>query len=107
MQLYHFSDCKLSTLEPKVGNRRQIAEDPKVVDLPVVWLTDSPNRAPGVEKLGVYRHTVEIDSNDSDLFKDSSKESLKESWYQLVGEPSEPIDTIYYCKRALSVVSVD
>lgn len=107
MQLYHFSDRKLSTLEPRIGERRQSAEDNNAKDTPVIWLTDSPYRAPGVESLGIYRHTVEIDSNHPSLYKDSSKESLKAQWNQNFAEPDEPIETIYYCTIALSVVNVD
>jgi hypothetical protein len=77
MKLFHFSNVELEQLEPKLGERRHGSEDSGAKDIPVIYLTDEPKRAPGIEKEGIYRHTVDVDEGDPCLNLDMYKENLK------------------------------
>lgn len=106
MKLYHFSDVELERLEPKLGERRHAAEDPDAKDIPVIYLTDDLQRAPGIESLGIYRHTVEVDENDPSLSLDKNKENLKKQWEASFGKPQVSMETVYFYTKPLIVQSV-
>lgn len=108
MQLYHFSKICLDRLIPQEGNRRHNSEDARAAGRPVVWLTDNPNRAPGVEGAAKFRHTVEVEESDPLLTKDESVEKLKSLWDAEIGGPlsTAECETIYFYDGELNVIGV-
>jgi hypothetical protein len=111
MILYHFSDtCYPDELLPNVGSRRHEAEDSRAVGNPVVWLTDSTDRAPGIENQGCFRHEVEVDENDPNLFKDESEERLKggyQSEFPGRADSVRGMATSYFYTEPIKVKSVE
>jgi hypothetical protein len=109
MILYHFADTSHSELLPSVGSRRHEAEDPRAVGKAVVWLTDSPARAPSVENNARFRHEVEVDENDPCLFKDGPTEQLKNGWQSIFPSKADAVrgmETLYFYTKSINVISV-
>ena len=111
MILYHFSDtCYPDELLPNVVSRRHEAEDPRAIKEAVVWLTDSTDRAPGIENQGRFRHEVEVDEKDPRLFKDESDERLKNIWQSMYPGKTDSVRgmaTSYFYTKPIKVKSVE
>jgi hypothetical protein len=107
--LYHFANTQYSELLPVIGANRHSSEDPRAIEKPVVWLTDSPIRAPGVEAQAQFRHEVEIEEDDPCLFKDESAERLKTEWQYISPDRKDSvakIETLYFYTKPILVKSV-
>ena len=109
MILYHFADTSYSELLPFIGARRHESEDPRARGKAVVWLTDSADRAPGVENHARFRHEVEVEENDPNLFKDEQTERLKNQWQSIFPEKADSVsrmETLYFYTKSIPVKSV-
>ena len=109
MILYHFSENRYFELVPVTGARRHGAEDPRAVGKAVVWLTNSSERAPGVESRARFRHEVDVAKNDPCLFKDEPTEGLKGEWQSLFpgkADSVQEMETLYFYTKALPVRAV-
>lgn len=102
MKLFHSSNLKLSVLMPMFGEGRHKGEDPRAVNEPVVYLTNSEEDIFS-EKLipAQYKYIVEISEDDPDLFLDENDFSFRQECYEDDGE----LDTTrwYFLKRSINV----
>ncbi|WP_273128945.1 hypothetical protein [Bacillus weihaiensis] len=74
MKLYHYTDKIFASLKPMFGERRNSAEDIRIVGIPVIWLAEDGDYR--MEKPAKYRYTVslEVGENlllDEDLYYSS------------------------------------
>lgn len=87
MKLYHSSNKRLSVLVPIVGGNRHKGEDPRAVNEPVVYLTNSQDETFAEEGIiHRYKYIVEIPMEDPDLFLDEKDFAFRQECNEAFGE---------------------
>ncbi len=87
MKLYHFSNGQYKKLIPRIGLKRNDAEDERLRNKACIWLTTNSDQVNGMNY--VYRYGVNLNEEDNKLIKDESlgEQSINnEKWYGYLGE---------------------
>ncbi|GAB6180481.1 hypothetical protein JCM14036_18000 [Desulfotomaculum defluvii] len=98
MKLYHFTNLPVNKLIPKIEDVSYLPKDLRVLNKPVIWLSDLPKIQNEQIK---YRYTVEVPDNDPNLSFDKGQQ-IAAQIFQMISANEIPV--WYYLTREISVL---